>query len=106
MFRTLLTVREFAKCANSRVWSLKRCGESIGPEDWTLLSPALRHRFGGRGAGSGTERVRRLRSLAAKTRSYLRPAIQHPNSSGSGSEEEYMSDIVLTKIGHRLVQLC
>jgi hypothetical protein len=27
-------------------------------------------------------------------------------SSGSGSEEEYMSDIVLTKKGHRLVQLC
>ena len=60
MFRTLLTIREFAKCANSRVWFLKRCGENMGPEDWTLLSPALRHRFGGRGVGSGTERVRRL----------------------------------------------
>jgi hypothetical protein len=44
--------------------------------------------------------------LAAKTRSYLRPANQHPNSSGSGSEEEYMSEIALSLKGARLVELC
>ena len=60
MLSTLHTVREFAECANSRVWPSKLRGESISPEDWTLLSPALRHRFGGKGVGSGTERVRLL----------------------------------------------
>jgi hypothetical protein len=59
MFRTFLTVREFAKCANSRVWFSKLRGETIPIEKRTLLSPALRHRLGG-GAGCGTERVRRL----------------------------------------------
>jgi len=43
--------------------------------------------------------------LAAKTRSYLRPAIQHPNSWGPGSEEEYMSEIALSLKGARLVEL-
>ncbi len=44
--------------------------------------------------------------LAAKTRSYLRPAIQHPNSWGPGSEEEYMPEIALSLKGARLVELC
>jgi len=98
-------VREFAERVNSRVWFLKLRGENITLEKRTLLSLALRHRFGGRGAGSGTERIRRL-VFSSLSRSYLRPAIQRPNSSGSGSEEEYMSAIVLSMKASKLMRVC
>jgi hypothetical protein len=38
--------------------------------------------------------------------SSLRLAIQHPNDSGAGSEEEKMSTIVLSNKGAKLMKLC
>jgi len=57
------------------------------------------------GAGCGTER--HLSALLYElTPTELRPAIQHPNSSGPGSEEECMSTIVLTTKAQKLMRLC